>query len=137
MNNNILKGMALAFFASAYADQADEAGEPLRGQIMDQLPDIIDPAAIHAAKTLYIQFERAFIDFHGEPDTLDGDYIHLHGISHMEGNSDAENEQLFGHYAAMQAMGHGVGLWEYCPHQISDHVPHIEFGSHSLEKDYF
>ena len=137
MNQNILKGMALAFFASAYADQADEAGKPLRGEIMDQLPDEIDHAAIHAAKTLYIQFERAFNEFHGEWESLDGDYIRTYGIEKMWGNSQKENEQLFGHYAAMQAMGHGVGLWEYCAHQISDHVPYIEFGAYSLEKDYF
>jgi len=132
MNDDILNGMAMAFFASAYADQADECDQPMQGEIMDQLPEQINPAAMHAAKTLYWQFRQALnVD-------LDGAYIWLHGIDAMPGDSEQEKARLFGHYAAMQAMGHGVGLWEYdIPAQIEEKVPYIEFGSHSLEKDYF
>lgn len=137
MNNNILQGMAKAFFASAYADMAEEAGKPLRGEIMEQLPEEIDPAAIGAAKALYMDFERALHSAHGENDLLDGDFVDGDGVRHMPGDTIEERRQAFGHYAAMQAMGHGVGLWEYCAHQIYDHIPAIEFGSYSLEKDYF
>ena len=41
--NEIQRGMALAFFACAYADQADTHHAPLHGAIMDQLPEAIDP----------------------------------------------------------------------------------------------
>lgn len=137
MNQNILNGMIKAFFASAFADQADEAGTPLSGEIMSQLPDEMDGAAIAAGKRLYTAFERAFSDFHGDGDTLDGAYIWAHGVDAMSGDTEKEQAENFGHYAAMQAMGHGVGLWEYVPHQISDHVPDIEFSAFDLEKDYF
>jgi hypothetical protein len=127
MNNEILTGMAKAFFACAYADQADECGQPLTGEIMDQLPADIDPAAIHAARQLYMDFERSL------GLSLGGAYVHLHGIENMRDQS----AETFGHYAAMQAMGQGVGLWEDCPSQIHEKVPYVEFGSYSLEKDYF
>ena len=123
----IKKGMALAFFACAYADQAEECGQPLRGEIMDQLPATIDTAAIHAADTLYFQFEQNL------GLRLTDAYVFIHGIENMPG----KEPQTFGHYAAMQSMGHGVGLWEYCPSQLHDKVPYIEFGSYSLERDYF
>ena len=132
MSNDTLNGMAKAFFASAYADQADEAGQSLQGEIMDQLPEQIDPAAMHAAKTLYWQFERDL------GLSLDGAYVALHGVDAMPGDTYQEQARLFGHYAAMQAMGHGVGLWEHdVPAQLEEKVPYIEFGSHSLERDYF
>ena len=137
MNQNILEGMARAFFACAWADQAEEEGISLQGEIMDQIPLAIDPAAMHAAHTLYMDFERNLHDAHGEHDTLCGDFVREYGVDKMEGVTLKEREKLFGHYAAMQAMGHGVGLWEYCAHQISDHVPYTEFGSYSLERDYF
>lgn len=137
INDRILTGMAKAFFASAYADQADENDSPLSGEIMDQLPSEVDPAAIHAAETLYWQFEQA-LQGQGNGITLDGAYVWLHGVEAMEGDTDDEKARLFGHYAAMQAMGHGVGLWEYAvAPQIEERVPYIEFGSHSLERDYF
>lgn len=137
MNTNILNGMIKAFFASAYADQADEAGQPLTGEIMDQLPDDMDTAAVRAGERLYNEFERAFGDFHGDGDTLDGAYVWLHGVDAMDGDTVKEQAEAFGHYAAMQAMGHGVGLWEYVPHQIADHVPNIEFSSFDLDQEYF
>jgi hypothetical protein len=39
----------------------------------------------------------------------------------------------------MQAMGHGVGLDDAFGPKARDivRVPYVEFGSHSLSKDYF
>jgi hypothetical protein len=56
-------------------------------------------------------------------------------------SDDADRDltpELFGHYLAMQAMGHGVGL-ESFGRAVRDaiNVPYVEFGSHSLECDYF
>lgn len=130
----IKRGMALAFFATAFADQADECGDPLRGEIMDQLPDEIDPAAIHAADTL------AHDMIWKCPENV-GDLPSIYAHAQSLGNEGADRElspELFGHYCAMQAMGTGVGL-ESFGREVRDsiRVPYLEFGSHSLEKDYF
>ena len=141
----IMDGMALAFFASAFADQADDAGQPLYGEIMEQLPAQIDPAALNAARTLVIALQSAnpelcdhwraegFADVDGLPYMLD--------VCRQLPSDGADCEltpELFGHYLAMQAMGHGVGL-ESFGRAVWDaiNVPYVEFGSHSLECDYF
>jgi hypothetical protein len=141
----IMDGMALAFFASAYADQADDAGQPLYGDIMEQMPAQTDPAAVHAARTLVIALQSAnpelfghwraegFADVDGLPYMLD--------VCRQLPSDGADREltpELFGHYLAMQAMGHGVGL-EMFGDAVRDAitVPYVEFGSHSLECDYF
>jgi len=97
----LIDEMALAFFASAYADLYEEHGEPLRGEIMDQLPSRVDPAARHAALKL------------------------IKSIS-VEDLNKYRDVKGFGHYAAMQAMGHGVGLGDL---DIELKVIDIEFGS--------
>lgn len=129
MKNKFLHHAALAFFASAWADQVEENGQTLRGEIMDQLPAQIDPAAIHAAKTLAMDIERANGKTLGE----------LLDFIDDNGNGDRPNTaEYFGHYAAMQAMGHGVGLYDAFGGEVykAIKVPYIEFGSHSLERDY-
>lgn len=129
----IKQGMVLAFFASAYADQADECGEPLTGEIMDQLPADIDPAALHAADTLISDMLLK----NGVSD-LERFYTQLIERCCQEGADVELTPENFGHYCAMQAMGHGVGL-ERFGYQMRDiiTVPYVEFGSYALEKDYF
>ena len=126
MSTEILNGMAKAFFTSAYADLMDDLGSPMQGEIMDQLPTEIDPAAITAAKTLYKEFE-ANLGL-----KLDDAYVKLHGIDMMPD----QDPETFGHYAAMQAMGHGVGLWEYCCSQLHSKVPYLEFSQYDFENSY-
>lgn len=121
---------AMAFFASAYADMADEAGQSLSGEIMDQLPNEIDIAAMHAANTLAMQIENS--------NKWEIEVLFAHIAS--EGNGDRPNTvEYFGHYAAMQAMGHGVGLGDAFGAKVEKfiNVPYIEFGAYSLAKDYF
>ena len=124
--------MARAFFASAWADMIEENGGAARfsgREIMDMMPDEIDPAAIHAARTLRMDMERA----NGRPiaDILAA------AIEAHDGDRPATAE-FFGHYCAMQAIGHGVGLYDAFGRAVyeSVRVPYVEFGSHSLEKDY-
>lgn len=126
----IVQHMALAFFASAYADQADECGEPLRGEIMNQLPEVIDPAATHAARTLCHGIEHA----HGV--TIDALF---NGLAPIWAGDRDHSPEMFGHYCAMQSMGHGVGLYDAGGDSVHDcvKIPYVEFGSLSLEKDYF
>ena len=138
-HEQIKHGMALAFFASAYADQADECGQPMQGEIMDQLPDGIDPAALHAADTLAIGVMHA----NGlKSACFDLESLYLRADEERHNSDDKGHRELtpelFGHYLAMQAMGTGVGL-ESFGNAVRDNirVPYVEFGAYSLEKDYF
>lgn len=134
--NPIIKlGAAKAFFAVAFADQAELCGCPLGGDIMDQLPERIDPAAWHAAATLMADLERA--NGHSPAVMFEGFQKALEIAPHMRGDRNLEPE-LFGHYLAMQAMGTGVGLESFGDLvHIGMKVPYVEFGSHSLELEYF
>lgn len=128
----IIRGMALAFFANAYADQAEENDQALSGEIMDQLPGVIDPGARHAARTLAIQIASV----NGVANVAD---LYDKAASYNRTGADRElTPELFGHYCAMQAMGTGVGL-ESFGYEVDRAitVPYVEFGSHSLEQDYF
>ncbi len=129
----IKKGMALAFFACAYADQADECEQPLTGEIMDQLPDEIDPSAIHAAAQLTCDL----LHKNAMPD-LGAVYAVLAEGANSEGADLELTPENFGHYCAMQAMGTGVGLerFGYDARERID-VPYVSFSSCSLQKDYF
>lgn len=123
-----VKYAAIAFFASAWADQQEENGNSLRGEIMDQIPDTIDPAATHAAITLAMDMER--INSKSIAEMME--YI----VNVAEWDRPATME-YFGHYAAMQAMGHGIeDAFGYDVYELTK-VPYIEFGVHSLERDYF
>ena len=124
---------AKAFFASAWADAADESDNSPIGpgvEIFNVMPAEIDPAAMHAARTLRMGIER-----------VNGKTIEeLMGLIERDGGGDRPNTvESFGHYAAMQAMGHGVGLGDAfgCEVHEAIKVPYVEFGSYSLEKDYF
>jgi hypothetical protein len=138
----IKRGMALAFFSSAYADQADECGQPLRGEIMDQLPADIDPAALHAADTLAADFIRAnwSPEFAPRVEAAQGLRVAYRKAGQLPADgADRElTPELFGHYLAMDAMGSGVGL-ESFGYAVCDFfkVPYAEFGSYSLQNDYF
>jgi hypothetical protein len=124
---------AKAFFASAWADACDEAehGPSLSGcEIMNVMPQTIDPAAIHAARTLRFDVERV------NKRTI----AQLMEEIRMKGYGDRPNTvEHFGHYAAMQAMGHGVGLADAFGSNVRESiaVPYVEFGQHSLQNDYF
>lgn len=122
-----------AFFASAWADMVEECDSDVIGpgvEIMDVMPQAVDPAAIHAAETLLMDIER----------TNGKTLPELFSIVETMGDGDRPNTvEYFGHYCAMQAMGHGVGLYDAFGSGVYNAitVPYVEFGSHSLEKDYF
>lgn len=129
MKQEFLHHTALAFFASAWADMVEENGATLRGEIMELMPSEIDPAAIHAANTLLMDLER--VNKKPLPEIL--------AIVETLGDGDRPNTmEYFGHYCAMQSMGHGVGLHDAFGGEVYSaiKVPYVEFGSYSLEKDY-
>ena len=124
---------ARAFFASAWADAADESDDSPIGpgtEIMDVMPSDVDPAAVHAARTLRMDIER-----------INGASIAqlMARIQSMADGDRPATVEFFGHYAAMQTMGHGVGLHDAFGSEVyeSIKVPYVEFGSYSLERDYF
>ena len=133
MRNEFIHHASKAFFASAWADMADECGSDVIGmgvEIMSVMPDEIDPAAIHAANTLASDIER----INGKPlESL------LDLIDDIADGDRPATAEYFGHYAAMQAMGHGVGLYDSFGSEVYDvvKIPYIAFGSYSLSKDYF
>ena len=124
---------ARAFFASAWADARDESGNLGtldRLDIMEAMPVEIDPAAVHAARTLRMDIER----------TNGASIVEL--MTRIKGIADGDRPatmEFFGHYSAMQAMGHGVGLHDAFGSDVYDtiKVPYVEFGEYSLERDYF
>lgn len=91
-------------------------------EILDIMPATIDSAALHAADTLANMMEQS------AGMGLDSLFLTL-------GTCKPITADQFGHYCAMQAMGHGVGLFDFDIDHIA--VPYVEFGSHSLQKDYF
>lgn len=132
--DEIREAMAKAFFASAWADQCEEAGESgqLSGvDIMDVMPSTLDPAAIHAARTL--AFDMVAANGGASLESL---------LERVQAVADGDREptaEMFGHYAAMQAMGHGVGLGDAFGSAAREavKVPYVEFSGYSLERTYF
>jgi hypothetical protein len=135
----IEQNMAKAFFASAWADVQEEkdADDPtavnLSGtEIMNVMPAEIDPAALHAARTLvmYMQCENG--------KTISDLYHYAVEVKELCRGDRTLNPEMFGHYCAMQAMGHGVGLADAFGGAVRKaiKVPYVEFSSASLEKDY-
>lgn len=133
----ILENMAKAFFACAWADYSEQVGPhyPAGCEIMDAMPDELDPAATAAAERLAAALERA----HGLPISE----IFRRAVAISEANNAGDRErtpEMFGHYAAMGAMGHGVGLWDALGSAACDFVerqgPHkfyIEFSMFDLD----
>lgn len=105
MKTQIRESMAKAFFAAAWADWQDKYGDGvgMGVEIMDVIPDEYPQSAYDAADKLItgmekingMSIERIFEICRDEP----GDH---------RGEPD---EDEFGHYMAMQSMGHGVS-WD-------------------------
>lgn len=108
--NTITLAMARAFFASAWADLKESQGISFSGvEITDVMPLDIDPAAISEAEQLFNE------------------------IGHLYAEDCGITQETWGHYAAMEAMGHGVGLYDY---NINIDVPYHEFSMYSLTNEY-
>jgi hypothetical protein len=138
INDQIRAAMAKAFFASAWSDLQeekdadDETRVNLGGrEVFDVMPDTIDPAAEHAARTLEFDVLRA-----NSATSLD-DLFAMAKHAPAAGGDRELTPENFGHYLAMQAMGSGVGLESFGDAvKAAITVPYVEFGSHSLQKDY-
>lgn len=139
INKDIKTHMARAFFASAWADACEESGNAgmMSGrQILDIMPDEIDPAAVRAAEDLF----NSVMAYNGTKDAA----ALMRKIADIQAGHDEYgdrplNAEMLGHYLAMQAMGHGVGLYDAFGRAVYGqiHVPCVEFGEYSLDRDYF
>jgi hypothetical protein len=126
----IAKGMALAFFARAFGELHAECN-PFMTDV--KVPDEIDPAAEHAAFTLAC-------DLRIKNNATDLAQLYERArVAHKTGEGFADmTPALFGSYLALQSLEGG----EVLTHAFGAHVsaivtvPHVEFGAHSLERDY-
>lgn len=118
----IIDAAARAAYVSSWANWAEENGVRLSsgGDLMDQAPRT--PASAKAwAKKLIICMEK----LNGKK--IDAMYEHAAELAfeHHQ-NNRAVNADNFGHYTAMQALGHGVS-WDDSHPSHGFKIPSAEF----------
>ncbi len=125
-HEEIVEHMARAFFACAWSDYAHEYTDmSLSGcEILDVMPCDIDPSAMEAACKLAREIEER----HGRP--LAEVYQSSVTIAGSDGDRD-KTPEMFGHYVAMGAMGHGVGLWDAFGYDADEFVGRYYFDDYS------
>jgi hypothetical protein len=141
----VKQGIARAFFLSAYADAYDEAPDSSKkkrklgymggGRNWDTVaPKENDPAAEEAAEELAERLQKD----NGAADLADLYHKAMEVKELCRGDRDM-TPVMFGHYLAMQAMGHGVGLADAFGDAVYDlvKVGYYEFGMGHLAKEYF
>ena len=129
MNNNsgdefrdeIVEGAARAFFVSAWADAAEEAGHEFAGgtQLEDVAPETPEEV---------MEFARQFITSVEKVNRKSIDSLYLEHLEAAGNAADADAER-FGWYIAMPAMGHGVHWYDDYPEPPSGPIrlPDVEF----------
>lgn len=107
----ILQGMADAMFQQAWADDTEEKHKksgkkglsPLSGNEISKIAPATPESAKKAAEKLAKQFEKA----NGKKiEDLYADAMKA------DGNESGDKCEEFGHYLAMQALGHGVSWFD-------------------------
>jgi hypothetical protein len=137
VRDEIMEHMARAFFACAWADWTDEFGEGTQGNgvdIMDEMPETIDGAATLAAAELTRKLEA----LHGRG--IADIFVAAKTISRRhkgyQGGDRRRTAEMFGHYAAMGAMGHGVSLYDAlgtkAAEYVNTHACYMEFSPFDL-----
>lgn len=123
--NDIIMAMARAFWVDAWASREEEEGRRAAGpgeDLMDAAPPT--PAvAIHFARQYAKDFQTA-----NDADLMD---LYQRAAAMPGKHREEPTEADFGHYIAMEAMGHGVG-WS------DDHPEHgfvVPHGEHHVLAD--
>ena len=125
----ILQGMARALFVSTWADYEEERGRHHRGDLMDAAPATPSPART-AAKILAKKIE---IMNHGKTvSDLYADALNAGAHDTRRGT----DPQTFGHYIAMQSLGHGVSWFDDNP-KFPLELPYFEFSKASAKHYYY
>lgn len=130
IRDEIILHMSRAFFGSAWADYEDRYGDGIGPvEILDVMPEI-DPSATEAANALAKMLEKQY----GAtlPEMLEKAKANTH--RYADRPCDAEH---FGHYAAMQAMGTGVGLESVCDRSIFPRFPFMEFSYYDFDPKFY
>jgi hypothetical protein len=117
--DDIVEAMARALFVSAWADAEEEEGRSFGGgvDLMDVAPKTSAEAKQHAKK-LAKQFEQK--------NGMSLDELLAKAAEADDASVDSEYARDFGHYLAMQAMGHGVS-WFDDHKKFPLKVPYTEF----------
>jgi len=128
----IIENMAKALFACAWASYSEEIGPHYAAgsEILDVMPEEIDPAARKAADDLAARMEARYGGT--LPELLERAKARPH--RYADRPCDAEH---FGHYAAMHAMGTGVGLERVCDRAAFPEMPRVEFHYLDLDEDTY
>ena len=129
MNTDVEDGMAKAMFAVAWADMVEERGGSLTGEIMNLIPEV-DPAAEKKTEELVKEIEE--LNGRKMEEIVDDMYVR-EGVDPESG--PAELEESFGHYLAMQSLGHGVA-WSDDHEDHNLKLPYIEFGEWDFDLEY-
>lgn len=127
IRNMILESMARAAFVQWYASEEEEAGRniPPGEDWMDHAPETSEEAKKWASDTLEV-IEQS----HQTP----AEMLLLRAIRADNGLQDTSGKQysferyvdLFGHYLAMEALGHGVSWFD--DHEVFDmDIPYRDF----------
>jgi len=135
MHNVILDASARAAFVTAWADAEEEAGRTHGGEDYMDIAPKTPPEARDWAWTLWQKIWRQntdrFAGFqlggkHEEPlaNWIEAAWAHAAEASGIDIHDDAEQTE-FGHYVAMQAMGHGVS-WEDDHEKKGFKLPHVD-----------
>lgn len=118
-DSTIVAAAARAGFVQAWADWMEEKGESLHGELMDQAP--VTPAKAKVwAKKLLSTMER----MNGL--SLDKMYERAAAKPLEHSWERKPTKKDFGHYTAMQALGHGVA-WSDDHPRHGFKIPHAEF----------
>jgi hypothetical protein len=144
----IKTAMAKAFFASAWADQCEESQQAaiMSGRdIMDIMPAELDNAAVAAMQKLCAgmlanNWTSRYWPMLTPDKAIELCYKKALALVEQSGGGDRDcTPELFGHYLAMQALGHGVGLYDAFGKDVYSaiRVPSVEFSGCSLAKYYF
>jgi hypothetical protein len=118
--DDIIEAMARALFVSAWADAEEQEGRSFGGgvDLMDVAPKTSAEAKQHAKK-LAKQFEQK------NGMSLD-ELLAKAAEADKDADIDSDYASDFGHYLAMQAMGHGVS-WFDDHEKFTLNVPKTEF----------
>jgi len=107
--DEFVESAARAFFVSAWADAAEEQGESFSGmQLMDVAPPTPDEVIEHAAR-----FIKSVEKLNGR--SIDELYAEAANAPDEADHSREPTPSEFGHYLAMEAMGHGVSWYDDHP----------------------
>ncbi len=114
--DEFMDAAARALWVQAWADAAEEQGETLSGELMDQAPET-PPEAKQAAKELAVALEQS-----------NGPLSQLWDKAATAKGKHSRDPTVedFGHYLAMGALGHGVS-WEDDHPDVGIKLPSMEF----------